>query len=221
VYYQCRTQGFLALFAGDTGEIRSEVREQIDSKVAEWREEGKADIIPGVLFIDEVHMLDIECFSFLNRALENEMAPILVVATNRGITRIRGTNYVSPHGIPIDLLDRLLIISTQPYSEEEMRLILDIRCEEEDVDMADDAKELLTKIGVETSLRYAIHLITAASLACQRRKGKEVEIEDISKVYQLFYDVKRSTQYLMEHEDQYMFSEVPPASDDGKMVEDL
>ncbi|CAM6103534.1 unnamed protein product [Calypogeia fissa] len=107
-----RTQGFLALFAGDTGEIRSEVRELIDSKIAEWREEGKADIIPGVLFIDEVHMLEIECFSFLNRALENEMAPILVVATNRGITRIRGTNYVSPHGIPIDLLDRLLIIST-------------------------------------------------------------------------------------------------------------
>jgi hypothetical protein len=27
------------------------------------------------------------------RALENDMAPILVVATNRGITRIRGTNY--------------------------------------------------------------------------------------------------------------------------------
>jgi RuvB-like protein 2 len=47
-------QGFLALFAGDTGEIRMEVREQIDTKVAEWREEGKATIIPGVLFIDEV-----------------------------------------------------------------------------------------------------------------------------------------------------------------------
>ena len=112
-----RTQGFLALFTGDTGEIRSEVREQIDNKVAEWKEEGKAEIIPGVLFIDEVHMLDIECFAFLNRALENEMAPILVVATNRGITRIRGTNYKSPHGIPIDLLDRLLIISTQPYTD--------------------------------------------------------------------------------------------------------
>ena len=81
-------------------------------------------------------MLDIECFSFLNRALENELAPILVVATNRGITRIRGTSYRSPHGIPIDLLDRLLIISTSPYGEPEMRVILDIRCEEEDVEMA-------------------------------------------------------------------------------------
>ena len=51
----CLPQGLLALFAGDTGEIRSEVREQIDSKIAEWREEGKAEIVPGVLFIDEVH----------------------------------------------------------------------------------------------------------------------------------------------------------------------
>jgi RuvB-like protein 2 len=28
-------------------------------------------------------MLDIECFSFLNRALENETAPVVIFATNR------------------------------------------------------------------------------------------------------------------------------------------
>eukprot|EP01025_Chloroclados_australasicus_P036439 TRINITY_DN3714_c0_g2_i2.p1 TRINITY_DN3714_c0_g2~~TRINITY_DN3714_c0_g2_i2.p1 ORF type:complete len:502 (-),score=59.44 TRINITY_DN3714_c0_g2_i2:793-2298(-) len=211
-----RQQGFLALFAGDTGEIRPEVREQIDSKVSEWREEGKAEIIPGVLFIDEVHMLDVECFSFLNRALESDTAPVLIIATNRGITKIRGTNYRSPHGIPIDLLDRLLIISTNPYTEEEIHQILDIRCEEEDVEIADDAKELLAKIGHETSLRYAIQLISAASIVCMKRKGQQVEIEDISKVYTLFMDVKRSTQYLLEYQEQYMFNEV---TDDVENVE--
>ena len=46
-----------------------------------------------MLFLDEVHMLDIECFSFLNRALEGDMAPIVIMASNRGIARIRGTNY--------------------------------------------------------------------------------------------------------------------------------
>mmetsp|Transcript_17226 Transcript_17226/g.31421 ORF Transcript_17226/g.31421 Transcript_17226/m.31421 type:complete len:475 (-) Transcript_17226:514-1938(-) len=204
-----RTQGFLALFSGDTGEIRHEVREQIDLKVAEWREEGKAEIVPGVLFIDEVHMLDIECFSFLNRALETDMAPVLVVATNRGITGIRGTQYKSPHGIPIDLLDRLLIISTEPYSEQEIRLILDIRCEEEDVEMTEDARELLTRIGHETSLRYAIQLITAAAIVAQQRKAAEVDVEDLGKVYSMFVDVKRSTQFLIEYQDQYMFNEVP------------
>ena len=34
-------------------------------------------------------MLDIECFSFLNRALENELAPLVVMASNRGMARIR------------------------------------------------------------------------------------------------------------------------------------
>ena len=203
-----RQQGFLALFAGDTGEINDEVREQINEKVTEWREEGRAKIIPGVLFIDEVHMLDMECFSFLNRALESDMAPVLVIATNRGIAKIRGTEYKSPHGIPLDLLDRLMIVSTDPYTHDEIRKILSVRCEEEDVEMADDAMELLARIGVETSLRYAIHMIITASLAAEKRKSAEVEIEDIKRVYRLFVDVKRSTQYLMEYNKEFMFNEL-------------
>jgi len=209
-----RQQGFLALFAGDTGEIKTEVREQIDGKVAEWREEGKADIVPGVLFIDEVHMLDIECFSFLNRALEADSAPIVIMATNRGITNIRGTDYKSPHGVPLDLLDRMLIISTQPYTQKEIRKIIDIRSEEEDVEMTDEAKELLTKIGTESTLRYAIHLITVANLVSMKRKAQEVDVQDIRKCYSLFVDVKRSTQFLMEYQQEFMFSEVQDDEDD-------
>lgn len=41
--------------------------------------------------------------------------------------RIRGTNQQSPHGIPIDLLDRLLIITTKPYEMDEIKQILKIR----------------------------------------------------------------------------------------------
>lgn len=211
-----RQQGFLALFTGDTGEIKSEVREQIDHKVAEWREEGRATVVPGVLFIDEVHMLDMECFSFLNRALESDMAPVLVIATNRGISKIRGTEYKSPHGIPLDLLDRLMIVSTVPYEQEEIRTILKVRCEEEDVEMADDALELLTRIGVETSLRYAIQMIITASLAAEKRKSAEVEIQDIKRVYSLFVDVKRSTQFLLEYQDQYMYNVLEDDEDDDE-----
>ncbi len=83
-----RSQGFLALFTGDTGEISAEVRSQIDAKVSEWREEGKAEVVTGLLFIDEIHMLDVECFSFINRALEDPLAPIIVMASNRGIVKV-------------------------------------------------------------------------------------------------------------------------------------
>lgn len=214
-----RQQGFLALFAGDTGEIKSEVREQIDVKVAEWKEEGKATTVPGVLFIDEVHMLDIECFSWLNRALESELAPVLIIATNRGFARIRGTDYKSPHGIPIDLLDRLMIVSTAPYSEAEVQRILEIRAEEEDVEMSKDAMDLLTKISIETSLRYAIQMITVASLCSAQRKASEVGIEDIKRVYGLFVDVKRSTQFLMEYQKDFMFNDFDNDEEDSGMDE--
>jgi RuvB-like protein 2 len=180
----------------------TQVREQIDAKVAEWREEGKATIVPGVIFIDEVHMLDIECFSWLNRALESDLAPVLVCATNRGITTIRGTHYKSPHGMPLDLLDRCLIIPTQPYTEKEVKAILQIRCEEEDVEMAADALDLLTRIAKETSLRYAMHMIMTAALCCKQRKGTEVELADVRKVYGMFSDLRRSTQYLIEYNKQ-------------------
>merc|ERR1712113_1264989 len=154
---------------------------------------------------------------FLNRALEMESSPIVIMATNRGITHIRGTDYKSPHGIPLDLLDRMLIISTQPYSQREIRKILDIRAEEEDVEMTEPAKELLTKIGRDSSLRYAIHLITVANLVALKRKAQEVDVQDIRKVYSLFVDVKRSTQFLMEYQQEFMFSEVQDDDDENDM----
>ncbi|EKD16213.1 reptin [Drepanopeziza brunnea f. sp. 'multigermtubi' MB_m1] len=195
-----RTQGFLALFSGDTGEIRSEVRDQINTKVAEWKEEGKAEIVPGVLFIDEVHMLDIECFSFINRALEDELAPIVIMASNRGNSRIRGTNYRSPHGLPLDFLDRVVIVSTHAYNTEEIQQILSIRAQEEEVEVTPDALALLTKIGQETGLRYASNLITTSQLISAKRKAKQVTIEDVQRSFQLFYDSGRSVKFVSEFE---------------------
>ena len=187
-----RTQGFLSLFSGDTGEIRSEIRDQINTKVAEWKEEGKAVIVPGVLFIDEVHMLDIECFSFVNRALEDEMAPIVIMASNRGATRIRGTNYTSPHGLPLDFLDRVVIINTVPYTPEQIGSILSIRAQEEEVELSPDALALLTKIGAETGLRYASNLIMTSYLLAQKRKASAVAVSDVERSFRLFYDSGRS-----------------------------
>lgn len=199
-----RQQGFLALFSGDTGEIRSEVRDQINTKVAEWKEEGKAEIVPGVLFIDEVHMLDIECFSFINRALEDDFAPIVVMATNRGISQTRGTSYKSPHGVPMDLLDRSIIIHTSSYSADEVRTILSIRANEEEVELTADALALLTKIGQETSLRYASNLISVSQQIASKRRNAEVDLVDVKRAYTLFLDAGRSVQFVSEFSSKFI-----------------
>merc|ERR1719400_2261286 len=93
-------------------EITEKLRQEINKVVNRYIDQGIAELVPGVLFIDEVHMLDLESFSFLNRALESALAPIVIFATNRGHCAIRGgtNNIKSPHGIPRDLLDRLIIV---------------------------------------------------------------------------------------------------------------
>jgi len=189
------------LFGGmERKEISEEVRKAVDSTVKEWIEEGRAELVPGVLFIDECSLLDVETFAFLNRALEQELSPIIIFATNRGITRIRGTDVVAPHGMPLDLLDRLLIILTRKYSPEEMREIIKIRAKEEEVKLEEDALEELVKIGQERSLRYAIQLLTPARIVAQESGREEVKKEDVDRVAKLFVDVKESTKYLKEME---------------------
>ena len=56
--------------------------------------------------------------------------------------------------MPLDLLDRTIIIPTSQYEEKELKQILKIRCEEEDCEISEDALTVLTKVAGETSLRY-------------------------------------------------------------------
>ena len=196
-----RRGSFFSLFFGGKEEITNETRQEVDEMVKKWVDEGRAEIIPGVLFIDEVHMLDIEAFAFLNRAMESELAPIIILASNRGMAKIRGTDINSPHGVPLDFIDRLLIITTKPYSKEEIRKILEIRLKEERVQMEEDALNHLTDIGTKTSLRYAVQLIAPASNIASYHKRKRIKKEDVEEAAKLFVDVKKSMKYLKEYEE--------------------
>ena len=114
-------------------------------------------------------MLDIECFTYLNRALESSLAPIVILATNRGTCTVRGTDMQSPHGIPVDLLDRLVIVRTLPYSPEEMVSILGIRAKVEGIAVDEESLALLGSIGERASLRHADQLITPANIMAKVR----------------------------------------------------
>ena len=46
---------------------------------------------------------------------------------------MRGTDVVSPYGIPGDMLDRALIIKTSPYDANDMSKIISLRADEEGV----------------------------------------------------------------------------------------
>uniref|UniRef100_A0A1I8EQI1 RuvB-like helicase n=1 Tax=Wuchereria bancrofti TaxID=6293 RepID=A0A1I8EQI1_WUCBA len=129
------------------------LRQEVNSVVNDYIEQGIAELC--VLFIDEVHMLYIECFTYLHRAVESTTSPTVIFASNRGQCKVRGTEMVSPHGIPSDLLDRILIIVTKPnisYYKDTNRA--------EGVKLDEDALAYLSNLSADTSLRYVVQLLT-------------------------------------------------------------
>ncbi|KAJ2114186.1 RuvB ATP-dependent DNA helicase pontin [Coemansia sp. RSA 922] len=174
-------------------EITDKMRTEINKAVNKYVEQGTAELVPGVLFIDEVHMLDIECFTYLNRALESNISPIVVLASNRGLCTIRGTEDLrAPHGIPRDLLDRILIVRTAPYNKSEIQIILDIRAKIEGLKLSADALDYAADVGVQSSLRYAIQLLTPANVMAQISGRTEIQKDDVAETGELFLDAKKS-----------------------------
>ena len=175
------------LVKGRRTEVTDKLRTEINKVVDRYIDQGIAELVPGVLFIDEVrgawisgsnqsdifcgcstqvHMLDIESFTYLNRALESTISPHVILATNRGLATIRGTEYdgpsasgsggegiVSPHGVPIDLLDRCMIVKTMPYARPDIKKVLELRARVEGLTVAAEAMDKLADEGVRTSLR--------------------------------------------------------------------
>merc|ERR1739838_369999 len=178
-------------------EITDKLRTEINKVVNRYIDQGVAELVPGVLFIDEVHMLDLECFSYLNRALESDLAPIVIFATNRGNTWIRGADdLLSPHGIPKDLLDRLIIIRTWHYKIDEIKSILKIRAKAESIKISQEALNMLAAHGMDTSLRHAVQLLNPAMILAEVEERDEVAEADINEAKALFLDKKQSARIL-------------------------
>lgn len=185
-------------------EITDKLRNEVNKIVNKYIEQGIAELVPGVLFIDEVYMLDIECFTFLNKALESKLSPVVVLATNRGTSKIKGTNMVSPHGIPVDLLDRLLIIRTMPYSLPEIVKIISIRAQVEGINVDEEALAYLGAIGVQSSLRYVVQLLTPSNIYAQTQGRNSIEKMDVEIIHGLFFDSKASAKILKENEEKFI-----------------
>jgi len=165
-----------------TDKLRLEVNKMINKLIAD----GTATLVPGVLFIDEVHMLDIECYTFLNKVLESSFTPIVILATNRGVCTIRGTNSSGAHGMPAEMLDRLLIIRTVPYTRQDIGEILQIRCRTEALEIEEAALDQLASVGAQTSLRFALHLLSPASIYSSANERNVITPDDVAEVLTLF-----------------------------------
>lgn len=86
------------------------LRKEINKIVNKYIDEGIAELVPGVLFIDEVHMLDIETFTYLHRALESAIAPIVIFATNRGRCVVRLVPKLRSSSQEINMVNNFFVV---------------------------------------------------------------------------------------------------------------
>lgn len=173
-------------------EITNRLRAEVNRVVSKYVQAGICEVVPGVLFIDEVHMLDADCHAYLNSALEQPISPIVVLATNRGFAKIRGTDITAAHGIPSDLLDRLMIIRTFPYKPAELESILKLRVAVEKINIAPEALKAMSNLGARTSLRYVLQLLSPCNTIAQSNGRGEITTDDVQQASDMFLDAKSS-----------------------------
>ncbi|KAI4461381.1 ruvb-related reptin and pontin [Holotrichia oblita] len=153
-------------------EITDKLRREINKVVDKYIDQGIAELVPGVLFIDEVHI---------------------------------GTDdIISPHGVPLDLLDRLVIIRTLPYGRADLEQILKLRVTVEGLEINPDALTALGEVGSRSTLRYAVQLLTPASLIAKTNGRSIITKSDVDEVSSLFLDAKASAKILSQNKDKFM-----------------
>ena len=85
-----------------------------------------------------------------------------------------------------------MIIRTMPYSLQEIVQILSIRAQVEGITVDEEAYAHFGEIGVRSTLRYAVQLLTPAKVVVQTNGKEEIGKEDIEEIDSLFYDAKSS-----------------------------
>ena len=90
------------------------------------------------------------------------------------------------------------------YSAEEMVQIIRIRAKTEGVSIEEDALQALGEVGSRATLRYAVQLLTPASLTAKVNGRTSITSEDVKEVAGLFLDAKSSAKILTQDPDKYM-----------------
>lgn len=164
-------------------EIKSEIRDEVNTRIKEMVNEGKAKVIKGFLAIDELHFLEKEDLVHFNKLVEQGWAPLVLMLAKK----------VEEIDWPRDLLDRVLLIRTESYSEAEISKIITIRAAEEGIQLDNEGTRALARIGLQCGLKYVLAILTLSSVRAMKR-GSKVSVADIQRVHGLFLDSSRAAQ---------------------------
>ena len=161
------------------------LRHEVDKLVSKFIKLKKAEVIYGVIFIDEAHNLDFNSFFFLTRLLDSRFSPLILLSTNRTML-INFRNFLGSK-MPFNFINRCLTIQTKMYSQNEIANIIGIKAKNCNLLISSNSIRKLKKISILTSLRFSILLTFASALISNIFKKKNLNSSIINFVNFLFF----------------------------------
>mmetsp|Transcript_2974 Transcript_2974/g.7613 ORF Transcript_2974/g.7613 Transcript_2974/m.7613 type:complete len:230 (-) Transcript_2974:26-715(-) len=141
----------------EKNEITEQLRQEVDCLVSKYILEKKAEIIFGILFIDEAHILDPESLFFLTKLSEYTYSPLIVLATNRE-TNFNFEKVKSPL-FPLEFLKKCVSVAVEPLSENNFSKIIAVRCKNINLPITGNCLILCGIFSETVSIRFAILLV--------------------------------------------------------------
>lgn len=157
-------------------EVTDKLRKDVNDLINNY---DKAEIVPGVLFIDDANLLDMDCFSYLNKSLDSNNSPTIILSSNVKEGRVRGSEEISPFGISEDLLRRLLVIPVQKNENEDD--IVKSRLSKEQIEVDEEGLKSILDLCRKRGLQQVISLIKM--LKCVDGKVSLKEVQEVSGLF--------------------------------------
>lgn len=85
-----------------------------------------------------------------------------------------------------------MIVKTDTYNREQIAKVVQLRANVEGLKLGPGVLERLAEEGERGSMRYALQLLTPASILAGLSGRNQIEVEDIGEMNELFLDAKSS-----------------------------
>jgi RuvB-like protein 2 len=174
-----KTNGYLGIYNGEIGEINYDVRKEVNEKIKKWILEGKVEVERGVLNIEDVHLLDNDCISFLNKSAESNFCPIIILTTNKDASDLKA------------LFKYALVVSTESYKETHVEEILRLRITDENIKIEEQGFKFLVQLANKSGLKYVMNILSICNVR-NLKNGATVTENDVKNIVGIFLDAKRA-----------------------------
>lgn len=177
-----KTHGYLEIYNGETGEISSEVRKEVNKRVKKWILEEKVVLERGLLIIDNVQILHKDYFYLFNNSIEFTFDPVILMIENFTDTLQSSTG----------LLSSAFVINVDQINDNDLKDVIRAHIETENVDFDSNVLDYLNDLALSYGINYAINIIDLYVVKSLKQANTKIALEEVKTLVSLFLDVNRA-----------------------------